>query len=207
MSKIDEVKSRLDIVDVVSDYVELRKSGRSYSAFCPYHSDTRTPSFAVFPETQTWHCFGACGEGGDVFTFIMKRENLTFGEALRLLARRAGVELEPATPEQKRAADQRERLQAITAAAAAHHHDQLLRSPAGEEARAYLQRRELTNATVNRFQLGYAPDQWEVPGDTFNTLLMSLMGNLPPWSSINWNLMCLGARRLRLHFSGYPAPA
>ena len=161
MSKIDEVKSRLDIVDVVSDYVELRKSGRSYSAFCPFHADTRTPSFVVFPETQTWHCFGACGEGGDVFAFIMKRENLSFGEALRLLARRAGVELEPRTPEQKRATAQRERLRAAMAVAAAYYHNQLLHSPAGEEARAYLRRRELTAETVNRFQLGYAPDQWE----------------------------------------------
>jgi len=161
MSKVDEVKSRLDIVDVVSEYVELRKSGRSYSAFCPFHADTRTPSFVVFPETQTWHCFGACGEGGDVFTFIMKRENLTFGEALQLLARRAGVTLEPRTPEQERAAAQRERLQAIMAAAAAYYHDQLLHSPAGEEVRAYLRRRELTDETVERFQLGYAPNQWE----------------------------------------------
>jgi DNA primase len=161
MSKIDEVKTRLDIVDVISDYVELRKSGRNYSAFCPFHADTRSPSFVVFPETQGWHCFGACGEGGDVFSFIMKQENLSFGEALRLLARRAGVELEPATPEQTRAAAERERLQGIMAAAASYYHHQLLRSPAGEEARAYLLQRELSAETANRFQLGYAPDQWE----------------------------------------------
>jgi len=161
MSKIDEVKSRLDIVDVISQYVELRKSGRSYSAFCPFHADTRTPSFVVFPETQTWHCFGACGEGGDVFTFIMKQEGLTFGEALRLLARRAGVELEPRTPAQERAEAQRECLRAVMAAAAAYYHHQLLRSPAGEEARAYLRRRGITSETSTRFQLGYAPDRWE----------------------------------------------
>lgn len=160
MSKVDEVKSRLDIVDVISDYVELRKSGRNYSALCPFHSE-KTPSFFVFPETQTWHCFGACGEGGDVFTFIMKRENLSFGEALRLLARRAGVELEPLTPEQARAAAQRERLREVMSAAATYYHNQLLHSPAGEEARAYLRRRELTVETVERFQLGYAPDKWE----------------------------------------------
>ncbi|MEA3346081.1 MAG: DNA primase [Chloroflexota bacterium] len=158
MSKIDEVKSRLDIVDIVSDYVELRKSGRNYSGLCPFHSDTE-PSFVVFPETQGWHCFG-CGEGGDVFTFIMKREGLTFGEALRLLARRAGVELKPLTEEQKKAAAQRERLQRIMSAAAEYYH-QLLHSSTGEEARAYIQRRGLTEETVERFQLGYAPDQWE----------------------------------------------
>jgi DNA primase len=141
--------------------VELRKSGRSYSAFCPFHADTRTPSFVVFPETQTWHCFGACGEGGDVFTFIMKQENLTFAEALELLARRAGVELEPRTPEQERAAAQQERLQAIMAAAATYYHHALQHTKAGEVARAYLQRRQITPDTAERFQLGYAPDQWE----------------------------------------------
>ena len=160
MSKVDEVKSRLDIVDLISDYVSLQKSGRGYKGLCPFHSET-TPSFVVFPETQTWHCFGACGEGGDVFTFIMKRENLTFGEALRLLARRVGVELGPRTPEQERAAAQKERLRATMSVAAAYYHDQLLRSPAGEEARAYLRRRDLSDELVKRFQLGYAPDQWE----------------------------------------------
>lgn len=160
MSKIDEVKSRLDIVEVISDYIELRKSGRNYSALCPFHSE-KTPSFYVFPETQTWHCFGACGEGGDVFTFIMKRENLSFGEALRLLARKAGVELEPLTPEQARAAAQRERLREVMSAAATYYHNQLLHSPAGEEARAYIRHRGLTPETAERFQLGYAPDQWE----------------------------------------------
>ena len=161
MSIIDEVKSRLDIVDVVSQYVELRKSGRSHSAFCPFHADTRTPSFVVFPETQSWHCFGACGEGGDVFSFVMKRENLTFSEALQLLARRAGVELEPRTPEQEQAVARRERLGAIMTAAAVYYHRCLLHPSLGESARAYLQRRKITTETAESFQVGYAPDQWE----------------------------------------------
>ena len=78
MTTIQEIKSRLDIVDVVSDYVQLRKSGRSYAGFCPFHPNSRTPAFYVFPDTQTWRCFGACAEGGDVFSFMMKQEGWEF---------------------------------------------------------------------------------------------------------------------------------
>ena len=85
MSVIDEVKSRIDIVDLLSQYVTLQKAGRSYKALCPFHSE-KTPSFSISPERQTWYCFGACGTGGDVFNFIMKREGVDFGEALRILA-------------------------------------------------------------------------------------------------------------------------
>ena len=92
MSVVDEVKSRLDIVDTVSGYVALRKSGRYFKAQCPFHTE-KTPSFTVNPERQAWHCFGACATGGDVFSFVMRMERLDFGEALRLLADRAGVPL------------------------------------------------------------------------------------------------------------------
>ena len=98
MTPVEQIKAKLDIVDYIGDVVKLRKSGKSYAGFCPFHANTKTPSFYVFPETQTWHCFGSCGTGGDIFSFVMKRENADFAEALRTLAGRAGVELKARTP-------------------------------------------------------------------------------------------------------------
>ncbi len=160
MSVVDEIKERLDIVDVISGYVPLKKAGRNFKGLCPFHAE-KTPSFIVFPDTQSWHCFGACGTGGDVFSFIMKRENLEFSEALRLLAKRAGVELAPRgaaeTAEEKR----KERLREINAAAAQYFHNLLLQSGEGARAREYLAERAIAAETVRAFQLGYALDTWE----------------------------------------------
>ncbi|NPA06016.1 MAG: DNA primase [Chloroflexi bacterium] len=151
-SVVDEIKRRLDIVDVIGEYVELKPSGKNYIGFCPFHPNTRTPAFVVFPETQTWHCFG-CGAGGDVFTFIQKKENLSFREALQLLARRAGVTLAPVAPESTEHATLRAVLEA--AVAFYRHH---LRAASGRHAYTYLtQRRGLTEATLEAFGLGYAP--------------------------------------------------
>jgi len=160
MSVVDEIKERLDIVDVISEYVPLKKAGRNYKALCPFHSE-KTPSFFVFPDTQTWHCFGACSTGGDVFSFVMRYEHITFGEALRLLAKRAGVSLGPKTEAQIAEEKRKERLQSINAAAAAYFHHLLLSSPKGEEARAYLVKRGISQETIEGFQLGYSLDSWE----------------------------------------------
>ncbi len=160
MSVVDEVKDRLDIVEVVQGYVPLKKAGRNYKGLCPFHSE-KTPSFVVFPETGTWHCFGACGTGGDVFTFVQKQENLSFGEALKILARRAGVELEPLSPQ---AAEQQQRLdllREINQSAATYFHHLLLNSDEGARARAYLAKRGLNEDTIARFQVGYALDRWD----------------------------------------------
>jgi len=160
MSVVDEIKERLDIVDVISDYVPLKKAGRNYKALCPFHAE-KTPSFIVFPDTQTWHCFGACGTGGDVFTFIMKRENLSFAEALRLLAQRAGVPLRPKTEAETAEEELKKRLREINAAAATYFHHLLLASPEGERARKYLAKRGINQETIEKFQLGYALSAWE----------------------------------------------
>ncbi len=160
MSVVDEIKDRLDIVEVIQTYVPLKKAGRSYKGLCPFHAE-KTPSFVVFPETGTWHCFGACGTGGDVFSFIMKRENLDFGEALQLLARRAGVELEPRSPQAAEADRRLDLLRQISQAAATYFHHLLLNSDEAARARAYLERRGLDRETIERFQVGYALDQWD----------------------------------------------
>jgi DNA primase len=160
MSVVDEVKARLDIVDVVSGYVHLQKAGRNFKALCPFHHE-KTPSFVVFPETQTWRCFGACGEGGDLFSFVMKAEGWDFGEALRNLAKRAGVELTPLTSAQQQRASENERLQGLIEEAARFFHQQLLEAPTAQGARDYVAGRGLRPETITAFQVGYAPDDWQ----------------------------------------------
>ncbi len=152
MTAVDEIKGRLDIMDVVSHYVGLQRSGRSYKAVCPFHSE-RTPSFFVFPERQSWRCFGACATGGDVFSFVMKVENLDFKEALARLAQQAGVQLE----------DRRERDKAhatiyeVNEAALKMFVEALASRLTGGPARAYLEKRGLDQATTEAFELGMSP--------------------------------------------------
>jgi DNA primase len=159
MGVIDEVKQRTDIVEVISQYTKLNKTGRTLGGLCPFHSEKR-PSFFVYPEQQSWHCFGACNTGGDVFSFIMKKQGIDFGEALRLLAQRAGVTI-PSRPEQDTGKDERERLYQVTEAATQYFHNLLLNSPAGEKARSYLASRGLSPETIINFQLGFSLDSWE----------------------------------------------
>ncbi|TET54337.1 MAG: DNA primase, partial [Anaerolineales bacterium] len=157
MSVTDEVKQRLDIVDVVGQYVQLQKAGRNFRALCPFHSE-RAPSFFVSPERQSWHCFGACGTGGDIFSFVMKKENLEFAEALRLLAERAGVTLAERRPEEEA---ERDRLRQANEAAAQFYHRALVSTKAGQKARQYLEERGQDLKTMQDFQLGYSPSGWD----------------------------------------------
>jgi DNA primase len=163
VSTVDEVKERLDVVDVISGYVPLTKAGRNFKGLCPFHSE-KTPSFIVFPETQTWKCFG-CGAGGDMFNFVMQRENSEFGEALRQLATRAGVSLEPLRPGAAKEGRLKDRLRKINLLAAKYFHHVLVHSPEGEKAREYLAGRGISDKTWQQFQLGSAPDEWQALGD------------------------------------------
>ena len=158
MSTIDEVKSRVDIVDLVSEHVALKRAGRNFSGLCPFHTE-RTPSFSVSPERQTWHCFGACATGGDIFSFVMKRENVEFAEALRILAQRAGVTLAERRDPAEDA--QRQRQTGTNDAAAAFFHEMLLHAKTASGARDYLQSRGLDLETIESFQLGYSPESWD----------------------------------------------
>jgi DNA primase len=158
MDVTDEIKARIDIVDFVSRYVPLKRAGRSYNATCPFHQE-KTPSFVVFPESGTWRCFGACGTGGDVFAFLMKRENLDFREALQILAKEAGVELEERKEEEESRG--RERLYEANALAAQFFRNQLHRHPTASEARLYLQKRGIDAQVAEIFQLGFAVESWD----------------------------------------------
>ena len=154
MSVVDDIKSRLDIVETVSGYVALQKSGRYFKAPCPFHTE-KTPSFIVNPERQGWHCFGACATGGDVFSFVMRMEGLDFGDTLRLLADRAGVALS-----QQRDSDKSDVLRRINRVAARFYRD-VLASPQGRHARSYLEERGVDDEAASTFDLGLSPSGWE----------------------------------------------
>lgn len=159
MSVIDEVKQRTDIVEVASQYTTLTKSGRYFKAICPFHSE-KHPSFFIYPEQQSWHCFGACNAGGDVFSLIMKKEGLDFGEVLRHSAERAGVTL-PSRAGQAADKEKNERLFRINELAAEYFHQLLITSPSAEKARSYIARRGISENAINAFKLGYSPNSWD----------------------------------------------
>ncbi len=154
MSIVDEIKARIDIVDLIGETVELRRSGKNYVGFCPFHPNTRTPAFAVFPETGTWRCFGQCNTGGDIFTFVMKREGWDFRQALRYLAERAGLSLKEGKETTESSALHQWRALLEEAVTFYQHH---LRQPQGREALMYLEKRGLQSRTLESFGLGYAP--------------------------------------------------
>ncbi|MGD9142305.1 MAG: DNA primase [Dehalococcoidia bacterium] len=159
MSAIEEVKQKTDIVEIIGQYTALKKSGRNLTGLCPFHSE-KHPSFFVYPEQQSWHCFGACNTGGDVLSFIMKKENMEFGDALRFLADRAGVVL-PTYSARAEDKEEKEELYRINEAAAVYFDNLLLKSPGAENARAYVTKRGFTDQTVSAFQIGFSLDSWE----------------------------------------------
>ena len=154
---IDELVSRTDIADVVSSYVHLTKKGSNLWGLCPFHSE-KTPSFSVSPGKQIYHCFG-CGKGGGVISFVMEMENLSFPEAVRLLAQRAGMEV-PETGGSEEGRKKRERILEANRDAARFYHD-YLKTPGGARVREYIAQRQITPRTATRFGLGAAPDQWD----------------------------------------------
>ncbi|NJM09156.1 DNA primase [Candidatus Gracilibacteria bacterium] len=160
MSSIDEVRDKIDIVDLISSSgVQLRKAGRSFLGFCPFHPNTRTPAFHVYPESQSFYCFG-CHASGTAFDFVMRKQGVDFREALEQLALRAGVQLKERSEDDRQVDQQRTRLLECNAAAAHYFRQALLRAPQADAARAYVEKRGLNAETAEAFQLGYSLDDW-----------------------------------------------
>jgi DNA primase len=151
-----EIKSKLPVLDVVGETVALKRAGSAYKGLCPFHAE-KTPSFVVSPDRESWHCFG-CNEGGDIFTFLMKRDGLDFREALTRLAERAGVELSERTSREDR---RRARLREALESAIAWYREVFLQAHQAQAARSYLAERALSDETLERFGIGYAPNTWD----------------------------------------------
>ncbi|MBD3311170.1 MAG: DNA primase [Candidatus Magasanikbacteria bacterium] len=158
MSDTQLIKDKLDIVDFISEYVQLKPAGVNHKACCPFHQE-KTPSFMVSRERQSWKCFG-CGKGGDIFTFVEEMEGMEFVEALKFLAQRAGVELSGRVSEIN--TNQKNRLKDINSEAARFFHNFLIKMPTSKPALDYLQNRDLKTDTIEEWQIGYIPDQWDL---------------------------------------------
>src|SRR3989344_3641564 len=146
----DIIKEKLNIADVLKDYIDLKPGGKNLNALCPFHGE-KTPSFIVSPERRSWRCFGACGEGGDIFKFLMKYENIEFHEALKILAERAGLQLQHLNPREQKEFGV---LYDINEAAKEIYREEL---KSNGEALSYLKDRGLKDETIEEFELGYAP--------------------------------------------------
>jgi len=161
-SVVEEIKQKIDIVELVGSYISLKHAGKYFKANCPFHQE-KTPSFVVSPDIQRWHCFGSCHEGGDIFNFVMKWEGISFAEALKLLADKAGV---PLVDQAKSSGyhdaevDNKTKILSINVLAAKYYTYILQNTENGATARAYLAGRELSETIIKTFQLGYAPEAW-----------------------------------------------
>ncbi len=169
MPVTDEIKARIDIVELVSETVKLRRTGKNFTGFCPFHPNSRTPAFVVFPDSGTWRCFGQCNEGGDIFKFVMKKEGWDFATSLKYLAQKAGVVLEPPTPQKQAEEEEHARLRKLLEDAVNFYRHNLLNTSAGKEALAFLQKRGLQPATIEAFGLGYAPDNYTAAQQHFTS--------------------------------------
>ncbi|HEX2953298.1 MAG TPA: CHC2 zinc finger domain-containing protein [Bacillota bacterium] len=157
---LQEIRDKSDIIAVVSEYVSLKKTGKTFSGLCPFHHE-KTPSFTVNREKQLFYCFG-CGAGGDIFTFVMRVENLAFPQAARWLAERAQIPWqEEESPEGARRRKEREALFKIHELAADFYHQALLRAPQAQAAREYLEQRGLGQEAFQMFRIGYALPIWD----------------------------------------------
>jgi len=156
MDEVEQVKSKVNLVDLISEYLPLKKAGRNLKAACPFHLET-SPSFMVSPDLQIWRCFG-CGKGGDAFTFLEEKEGMTFPEALEYLAKRVGVTIKRRAPQ---AEDQKTKLYKINELASRFYNFLLVKHSVGEEARKYLKNRGISQKSIEKFEIGYAPKAWE----------------------------------------------
>jgi len=160
-NQIDEIKRKIDIVEFIGSFITLKKAGRNYKAVCPFHQE-KSPSFVVSPDRGIWHCFGACGEGGDAIKFLMKWENITFIEALKELAKKTGVKLTlNKIGIEDKIWQKKERYIGMNQLAGEFFHYILNKSNFGKKAKEYLKMRLLNESIIDKFELGYSPSSWD----------------------------------------------